>query len=434
MSAPLELDDVLSELRGRRRRLIELADPGQTSVAVLVDELSELGEQLLVADEELRVQQAELDDARRRLQRTVAERDSLWQSSPVAQLVTDARGVVLRTNRAADALVRRPSARVTPRPIATWFEVADRPAVRSAIGAAVAATGVRRFPAAVRRPEGPLPVEGAVEPAGGSGGAPDELLLRWSVAEPERDPAPVLAVVPDRPAALPGDDHATLAAVTAFTARIAAMGSAPEVVAEAARVVRSFVAGADDAGMVSLGRGGLRTVPGSGALAATLDGVQTATGEGPVHEALATGRPVLVHDVATEPRWRGFAAAAAALGLGSVIVVPLPDAVRQHEAFTCVSRASGAFGEDAVGSAHALAVQVGLVCARTVETGNLRKAVESRQQIGEAVGVLVERHRITTTVAFQTLVAASQNSNTKLRDVAQLVIDTGQDPDQARSR
>ena len=58
----------------------------------------------------------------------------------------------------------------------------------------------------------------------------------------------------------------------------------------------------------------------------------------------------------------------------------------------------------------------------------------SRQVIGEAMGVLIERHRITSEQAFARLVRASQNSNIKLREVAQIVCETGQDPAQIRPR
>lgn len=59
---------------------------------------------------------------------------------------------------------------------------------------------------------------------------------------------------------------------------------------------------------------------------------------------------------------------------------------------------------------------------------SLQDALTSRQLIGEAVGVLVERQKLTSAAAFEVLVQRSQNLNLKFRDLARIVVETGQDP------
>jgi AmiR/NasT family two-component response regulator len=59
---------------------------------------------------------------------------------------------------------------------------------------------------------------------------------------------------------------------------------------------------------------------------------------------------------------------------------------------------------------------------------NLQGALASRQVIGRAEGVLMEREHITAHAAFDLLREASQHLNTKLREVAQQVVDTGEVP------
>ena len=59
---------------------------------------------------------------------------------------------------------------------------------------------------------------------------------------------------------------------------------------------------------------------------------------------------------------------------------------------------------------------------------NLEKAIESHRMIGQAVGVLVERHRLTPSQAFQQLRRASQDRNVRLREIARRVLETGLDP------
>lgn len=55
----------------------------------------------------------------------------------------------------------------------------------------------------------------------------------------------------------------------------------------------------------------------------------------------------------------------------------------------------------------------------------LARKVETRQLIGQAQGILMERHKIDTLQAFELLVRTSQQSNTKLREVADRLIYSG---------
>jgi hypothetical protein len=61
----------------------------------------------------------------------------------------------------------------------------------------------------------------------------------------------------------------------------------------------------------------------------------------------------------------------------------------------------------------------------------LRRAVEGHRVIGQATGIMMERHRLTAPVAFELLRVASQNRNIRLRVIAQRVIETGKEPDRA---
>jgi AmiR/NasT family two-component response regulator len=56
----------------------------------------------------------------------------------------------------------------------------------------------------------------------------------------------------------------------------------------------------------------------------------------------------------------------------------------------------------------------------------------SREIIGQAQGILMERERITADQAFDLLRQASQHLNVKLRDVAQALVDPGAAPETAR--
>jgi len=71
-------------------------------------------------------------------------------------------------------------------------------------------------------------------------------------------------------------------------------------------------------------------------------------------------------------------------------------------------------------------VSADLAAKREVQ---LQQAVEGHRIIGQATGIMMERHRLTAAVAFGLLRDASQNRNVRLREIAQRVIETGQEPD-----
>jgi hypothetical protein len=79
------------------------------------------------------------------------------------------------------------------------------------------------------------------------------------------------------------------------------------------------------------------------------------------------------------------------------------------------------FGKDIETAGWLLAshAAVALADARTID--QLEHAMQTRHAIGEAMGILMERHRLSEDDAFNVLRRISQHHNIKLRDVAQRV-------------
>ena len=55
---------------------------------------------------------------------------------------------------------------------------------------------------------------------------------------------------------------------------------------------------------------------------------------------------------------------------------------------------------------------------------SLHLAISSHQDVGVAVGILMERHKLSAKVAFSALQQSSQEHNTKLRKVARRITET----------
>jgi transcriptional regulator with GAF, ATPase, and Fis domain len=151
-------------------------------------------------------------------------------------------------------------------------------------------------------------------------------------------------------------------------------------------------------------------------------------GDGPAHAAAADGSLLRIDDTAVERRWPGFARRAEELGVRSVIACGLRVGPGLRAALVLQSAKPGAFDGAALDAADVYATHASAAITKSQTTESLRHAVRTRQVIGEATGILMERHRIDSATAFGLLVRASQNLNVKLRTVAEHIVRTGQDP------
>jgi transcriptional regulator with GAF, ATPase, and Fis domain len=149
-----------------------------------------------------------------------------------------------------------------------------------------------------------------------------------------------------------------------------------------------------------------------------------ATGHGPLVEAMRTGHDVLIRDTATDDRWPQWAAEVRELGVRAVLDVPLTTATDTVGMLGLYSTTPDAFCPDDIAVAHILARHASVALASARHEANLAQAVDARKLVGQAMGILMERYDLDSDRAFTVLRRYSQDTNTKLRDVAQQLIDT----------
>ena len=153
---------------------------------------------------------------------------------------------------------------------------------------------------------------------------------------------------------------------------------------------------------------------------------QLECGEGPCLTAISTGLSVLVPDTALETRWPLWTSQVTPRGR-SIFAIPLTTSSSTVGALTLTGEQPHSFdAEDA--EAPRVATYGAIAIASAREHDSLVEAVNAGQCIGQAVGILRERFSIEEGRAFDILKRYSQDSNTKLRDVAQHLLDTGQLP------
>lgn len=166
-----------------------------------------------------------------------------------------------------------------------------------------------------------------------------------------------------------------------------------------------------------------------------IDSFQHRTGEGPCRDAIDTRGVFRSDNLASDTRWPRFGSLAEGQGIRSAMAVTL-SADGTRGALNLYSRSLHAFSASDQANALILAILADHSLSfahihdeeeRRIE--NRQKGLLTREVIGQAQGILMERERITADQAFDILRRASQHLNVKLRDVAQNLVDTGERPE-----
>jgi GAF domain-containing protein len=161
-----------------------------------------------------------------------------------------------------------------------------------------------------------------------------------------------------------------------------------------------------------------------------IDELQSRLDEGPCLDALREQTTVLVDDYSTDERWPRFTKEAARAGAGSSLSFQLFVEGDNLGALNVYSNRAHAFdaNSETIGLVFASHASIALSSARQEE--NLRRAVDHRDLIGQAKGILMERHRLTAEQAFQLLARTSSHTNRRLFDLADELTTTGALPEE----
>jgi hypothetical protein len=164
-----------------------------------------------------------------------------------------------------------------------------------------------------------------------------------------------------------------------------------------------------------------------------LDRLQSELHEGPCITALEDppeSGSVVAQDLAgaDAERWPRFAPHAVEAGFRSLMSTQLSVESGLRAALNLYSRTPDAFDANARTLAGLYGVQAAMLLHGSRQAAFLQRAVDSRDLIGQAKGILMERFRVDDEAAFQMLVKSSQDTNMKLTAVARwLTGSTGTD-------
>jgi transcriptional regulator with GAF, ATPase, and Fis domain len=215
--------------------------------------------------------------------------------------------------------------------------------------------------------------------------------------------------------------------------------------ADAARVLHTFtsspdvaetvcelamkVVGGDHASITSVRSGEFTTVAATSDIPEQADKIQYKVGNGPCLDAIRESGTIRVDDLATDPRWPQFGMAACSeLGMHSMLAQVLPGEDQVLTAVNIYSARPDAFNaqSETVISIFGSAAVAALSAAHHQEKAeHLERALHTSRRIGVALGILMATRQVDLDGAWELLAKASQDSNTKVSELADQVAHTG---------
>lgn len=205
----------------------------------------------------------------------------------------------------------------------------------------------------------------------------------------------------------------------------AAPRSVDRVLSDVTAAAMELIPGADTAGVLLIGKGGKwDSVANTSDVPHQLDELQMLFNEGPCVEAALDELIVRTDDFRSEDRWPQYSPAVVEIGVLSGLSLKLYTSDRTAGALNLFSFKVHAFdaADETTGVVLAAHAAAAILASRQGE--QLESALSTRDRIGQAKGIIMERFGIDDLQAFEMLRKLSQDSNTRLIDVAQRVIDT----------
>jgi GAF domain-containing protein len=216
-----------------------------------------------------------------------------------------------------------------------------------------------------------------------------------------------------------------LALRMAELAQVISLRDVDNVLVDVTAAAKELIPGVDIAGVLLVGKGGThQTLAPTSDVMFKLDELQMTTGEGPCLQAALDEIVIRTDDFRNEPRFPNYAPKVVELGLLSALSLKLYTADRTAGALNLFGYEPRPWNSEAETIGMVLAAHAASAILASRESEQLQSALSTRDRIGQAKGIIMERFGVDDVQAFEMLRRLSQDSNTRLIEVAQRVIDT----------
>jgi transcriptional regulator with GAF, ATPase, and Fis domain len=190
--------------------------------------------------------------------------------------------------------------------------------------------------------------------------------------------------------------------------------------------------GCDHAGITFLKGKQVTTPAASDDVPRIVDTLQYETDEGPCLSAIREHGVFQTGDLGREERWPEFSARAQReTGVTSMLAFRLFVEGDTLGSLNLYSKEADAFDERSRTVGLVFAAHAAVALSTALHDEQMEEALQSRDLIGQAKGILMAREGITADQAFEMLRRASQRLNVKLRDVAGEIVRPSQSPPSA---
>jgi GAF domain-containing protein len=186
--------------------------------------------------------------------------------------------------------------------------------------------------------------------------------------------------------------------------------------------------GAQYAGITLVSRDGkVRSPSATGQYPVVLDEIQQRHQQGPCLSAAWEHHSICIDDMSAETRWPLYCRdALQETPIRSVLSFQLFCDIHNMGSLTFYAEAEQAFDQDAAEMGFILASHTAVAWNMARRDQQFRSALASRDIIGQAKGMIMERFKIDAVQAFELLKRLSQSSNTPLASVARQLVETEQ--------
>jgi hypothetical protein len=168
--------------------------------------------------------------------------------------------------------------------------------------------------------------------------------------------------------------------------------------------------------------GGLQTLVASDDRAGKCDELQGELMEGPCFDAVAEEAFLFCGDLERETRWPRYVPQALELGVRAQMATELAPAQVLRASLTLYATHPVEIDDDMLEMTRWFASSAAGTLGLVRKVDQLEQAVQTRQQIGTAVGIVMERYQVDANRAFGFLTRLSQDTNRKLRLVAAEIV------------
>jgi GAF domain-containing protein len=221
------------------------------------------------------------------------------------------------------------------------------------------------------------------------------------------------------------NQQSELAMRMAEMARTTARSRTPEeILAEVTAAAVELIPGVATAGILLITKDGFDSIAGTTELPHRLDELQMTFQEGPCVQAALEDAVVRTDDFRHEHRWPKYSPAVVEIGVLSGVSFKLFTAERTAGALNLFGFEPRQWDNEAQTIGTVLAAHAASAILANRQTQQLQAALLTRDRIGQAKGVIMERYGVDDVRAFDMLRQLSQEGNTKLTEIAQRVIDS----------